>query len=375
MHEIVLRIAASEAAKDRDRLKQLRQALTDLRPVSHYASLPDAEAARIVELVDAALARLGKPSPKPRQTQPRRKLVPLDISSIEQGDLFADPERWPRRPWCTDDLAAGLRIRALRQAVLHPYISANPPHLRVWSLHDIDRSDAAIAWEQAGLPPPAWTAVNRANGHAHSAWGLSAPVLVDGLGARDAPMRYLCAIESLMRERMQADRGFVGLITKNPAWPGWHVLRGPRLTYDLAELAAALPGIEKHRPHRRPELVGLGRNVALFDALRKWAYKGVRAYWGGGLSGWNAWLLAANSQALEMNADLFGGRMLDGREVWHLARSVAKWTWRHFSQANFSAWQAARGAKGGRPATTTANGAPWEAEGVSRATWYRRRGK
>ena len=28
---------------------------------------------------------------------------------------------------------------------------------------------------------------------------------------------------------------------------------------------------------------------------------------------------------------------------------------------------------GGRPATISAHGAPWEAEGISRATWYRRR--
>lgn len=345
MTEILPKIAAAEASKDRARLLQLHQALTDLRPVSHYASLPGAEAASLAELVDAALARIGSPSPKRRQ---RRPVEPLDLAGIEQADLFADPDRWPRRPYCTHDLEAGLRIRSLRQAVLHPYISANPPHLRIWSLHDIDRPGAATAWEAAGLPPPAWTAVNRANGHAHSAWGLSAPVLVDGLGARDAPMRYLAAVESLMRERMQADQGFVGLVTKNPSWPGWQVLRGPRLTYDLAELAAALPGIEKHRPRRRPELVGLGRNVHLFDTVRKWAYKGVRSYWGGGLQGWNAWLSATNSKALEMNADLFGARHLDGREVWHLARSVAKWTWRNFSPEGFSRWQSQAGSKGGK---------------------------
>jgi hypothetical protein len=241
-------------------------------------------------------------------------------------------------------------------------------------LFDIDRSSAASAWEDADLPPPAWTSINRINGHAHSAWGLRAPVLTSGLGARDAPMRYLCAVESLMRERLQADQGFSGLITKNPAHPLWMTLRGPCMVYDLAELAEHLPGLEKHIPKRgRVDNVGLGRNVTLFDTLRQWAYKAIRKHWGGGLQGWNAWLSECNSRALTMNADLFGGKLLDGREVWHIARSVGRWTWQHTTEEGFSAWQSVQGAKGGRPRTTTAEGNPWEAEGISRRTWYRRR--
>ncbi len=264
----------------------------------------------------------------------------------EQLDLFADIGRWPRRPYCTDDLANGLRIRSLAKALTHPYIQANPPHLRVWALFDIDRPAAALAWEDADLPPPTWTAINRQNGHAHSAWGLEVPVLVDGLGARDAPLRYLCAVESLMAERLQADPGFGGLITKNPAHPLWWTLRGPRLSYSLGELAEWLPGLEKHRPKRRaPDQIGLGRNVALFDRVRHWAYRAIRPYWGTGLQGWNAWLSLCNSRALTYNADFL--TPLHGREVWHLARSVAKWTWRNTTAEGFSAWQAAQGRKAG----------------------------
>lgn len=299
------------------------------------------------------------------------------LSRGEQLDLFADISRWPRRPYCTDDLANGLRIRSLAKALTHPYIQANPPNLRVWALFDIDRPAAALAWEDADLPPPTWTAINRQNGHAHSAWGLEVPVLVDGLGARDAPLRYLCAVESLMAERLQADPGFGGLITKNPAHPLWWTLRGPRLSYSLGELAEWLPGLEKHRPKRRaPDQIGLGRNVALFDRVRHWAYRAIRPYWGTGLQGWNAWLSLCNSRALTYNADFL--TPLHGREVWHLARSVAKWTWRNTTAEGFSAWQAAQGRKAGiasgkaRRAGSVTEAAPWVAEGVSRATWYRR---
>ena len=268
------------------------------------------------------------------------------LSHGEQRDLFEDIGRWPRRPYCTDDLANGLRIRSLAKALTQPYIQANPPHLRVWALFDIDRPMAALAWEEADLPPPTWTAVNRENGRAHSAWGLSAPVLVDGLGARDAPLRYLCAVESLMRERLRADNGFAGLVTKNPAHPLWKVFRGPRLAYGLDELGEHLPGLEQHRPKRRtPDQVGLGRNVSLFDRLRRWAYPSIRPYWGGGLQAWNAWLSHCNSRALVYNGDFLVP--LHGREVWHVARSVAKWTWKHTTPEGFSDWQAAQGRKGG----------------------------
>ena len=264
-------------------------------------------------------------------------------TDLKQTELF-DADRWPKRPYCSNELEAGTRIRTLRHALLHPYIQANPPHLRVWSIHDVDRPGAMDAWELAGLPPPSWAAMNRQNGHAHLVYGLSAPVLVDGLGARDAPLRYLCAVESMMREALRADPGYAGLLTKNPAHSLWYTLKGPRLAYDLVELAEYLPGIEKHRPKKRAEEVGLGRNVTLFDALRKWAYKAIKGYEGGGLDGWNAWVAATNSRGLIYNADF--ANPLDGREVWHIAKSVAKWTHRHMSAEGFSVWQAHRSKQG-----------------------------
>jgi len=265
------------------------------------------------------------------------------ILTDAQIDLF-DAGRWPRRPYCTDDLSAGLRIRSLQQALGKRYIQANPPHLRVWSIFDVDRPAGGLAWEDAALPPPAWSSVNRQNGHAHLVWGLSAPVLTGCAAARDAPLRYLCAIESAMRERLQADPGFAGLITKNPAHPDWWTLRGPQSAreYDLAYLAEWIPDIDLHKRRGPVEHVGLGRNVTLFDALRKWAYAAIRQYRGGGLQAWNAWLSACNTRALVYNGDLFGGRLLDGREVWHIAKSVAKWVWRNFSAEKFSAIQSAR---------------------------------
>jgi hypothetical protein len=279
-----------------------------------------------------------------------------DERQPEQLTLF-EPSRWPRRPYCTDDLSAGLRIRSLHQALTRCYLQANPPHLRVWSIHDCDYEGAGIAWELANLPPPSWVAINRENAHAHIVYGLSAPVLVDHLSARDAPLRYLAAIESAMREVLRADQGYSGLITKNPAHPIWKTYRGPRIGYELRELAEALEAIgvdvRKHRPNtaRAAEQAGLGRNCCLFDRLRHWAYVAVRAYRAerkaGQIEAWNRWMSACNTRALEYNGDF--RYPLDGREVWWVARSVAKWVWRMDAQAEreFRARQASKGRKGG----------------------------
>lgn len=349
MESLAEKITKAQEKRDIERLRQLHHALTSSREVSHYAQMPLPEVEEAARMAEEAIARL---TPQKRAKRPAKPQEPLDFSVLElqQSDLFEDVGKWPRRPYCTHDLQAGLKIRTLRHALLHPYIQANPPHLRVWLLHDIDRPGAATAWESAALPPPTWTAINKVNGHAHSAWGITAPVLVDGMGARDAPMRFLAAIEAMMQERLQADPGFGGLITKNPAHPLWLVLRGPRLSYSLGELAEALPGIEKFRPKKAAEKVKVGgvlRNVTLFDTLRRDAYSAIRQYWGCGLHGWNAWLSRCNSRALVMNADLFQ-TPLQGNEVWHVAKSVAKWVWRNFSPDGFSEWQSVQGRKGAK---------------------------
>ena len=93
-------------------------------------------------------------------------------------DLFEDAHRWPRKPYCSVDKTAS-SIRTLQHALKRPYIQANPPHLRVWSIFDVDQPAAALAWEKGNLPPPTWAAVDRQSTKGHLVWGLSVPVLVD----------------------------------------------------------------------------------------------------------------------------------------------------------------------------------------------------
>jgi hypothetical protein len=70
-------------------------------------------------------------------------------------------------------------------------------------------------------------------------------------------------------------------------------------------------------------------------------------------------------------------RALGLSEIRAICKSVAKWTWSHFSEQAFSRRQALRGARraaqmwSGHVAATKTK--PWEARGISRATYYRRK--
>lgn len=267
----------------------------------------------------------------------------------EQIDLF-NPDRWPKKPYCSDDLECGIYPRTLKSAITRRYIQANPPHLRVWSIFDLDYAGAATRWEDENLPAPNWAAVNKDNGHAHVVYGLRAPVLVESPDARQAPIRYLNAVESAFRAKLDGDTGYSGLITKNPAHPLWRTLQGPAQYYELSELAEYVDLQKfKARQGEKVEEIGLGRNVTLFDWLRKWSYRHVRNYQGGGLAGWNRWMSVCNSKALERNGDF--SVPMDGREVWHVAKSVARWTYQRFdvvaSDQRFAQLQAHRGKQGG----------------------------
>ena len=178
----------------------------------------------------------------------------------------------------------------------------------------------------------------------HLAYGLRVPVLTSSMEARQAPLRYLNAVEAAFRAKLQADDGFSGLITKNPAHPLWRTLQGPDLAYELGDLAEWVD-LEHFKPRQGVKVaeVGLGRNVTVFDFVRLWAYKKVREY-KNVRGGFVHWQKAVYDRCMARNGDF--AHPMDNREAYHIARSVAKWTWQRFdleaSDARFSKLQALR---------------------------------
>jgi hypothetical protein len=120
--------------------------------------------------------------------------------------------------------------------------------------------------------------------------------------------------------------------------------------------------------------LGAGRNVTVFDELRQIAYREVRDYKSNGAA-FEVWLGRCEKLALALNMQFPDAMRLS--EVRSIAKSVAKWVWRRFSVERFRARQAHLSKLGnakrwaGHVAESTTK--PWEALGISRRTYYRRK--
>jgi hypothetical protein len=253
----------------------------------------------------------------------------------EQLKLFQD--KLPKRPYATDDFTAGLRILPRQQAIQSKYIQPNHPVFRVWILIDVDRPGAGIDWYDRDAPAPNIVAINPANGHAHLFYGLEFPIYADPLKGSEKALRYAAAVEYGLVKLLDADFGYSGLMAKNPLHEHWMVHTFEQWLYDLEWLAdyVDLPTYADRR-RKMPEY-GLGRNVTLFKRLRQWAYYEVKRYWG---SAFDEFYNAVKVQAEERNTE-FSTPMWRS-EVRHIARSVSKWVWKHFTPEQFSRIQRER---------------------------------
>lgn len=282
------------------------------------------------------------------------------ISRRRQRDIFRGD--LPDRPYCmarVDGRPAGhMRIRPRIIAQRFPYIQINPPWVTVCLTFDIDRDGGAGAWMAAELPEPLASASNRANGHAHLIYALSAPVMT-GPEARRRPVNLMAAIYGAMTERMDADSAYTGLIAKNPLHRGWRNLwsREPA-RYELKFLADWLDDreIDRHWPWKRnrKHLTGVGRNVDTFNAVRLWSYRAIRDYWPVGderfRPAFDAWLDAVICRAESFNAEEYvadpKGPMAFS-ECRAIGKSIAKWTWAHFDPETLAVLKSRAGRRSG----------------------------
>lgn len=266
--------------------------------------------------------------------------LPLAVPGAAPEEVTAEAlglvlERLPRKPYCTDDLAMGTRVLPRRIALHRRYIQLDPPGRIGALVFDVDREHAALAWDDAGLPPPSWTAQSPDSGRAHLGYVLSWPVYRE---PATAPGRYADAIYAACRWRLGADPGYARLLAKNPFSAAWRVHCWRAEPYTLSELAEYVD-LSASVPRRDDDAVCAGgRNVGLFESLRAWAYAAAPRYWRpGGETAWHdAVLDAAQRLAPEVCAGNSRG-LLPWSEIRAVARSVSRWTWRHMTPAGRAA--------------------------------------
>ena len=273
-------------------------------------------------------------------------------------------ENLPYKPYCSDDLGHGIIIRPKRTAIQKQYIQHNPPCLITSLVFDIDRSDAYFAWSDANLPTPTWIAKNRLNGHAHIGYMLSTPVCTTHR-AKQNVIEYLAKIEQAYSLALGADRGYSGLITKNPCHGTWENHIFGVQPYDLNYLADFVELQELKNDLK--EVSGLGRNCMMFDTVRYWAYKAIRAHRG---STFDIWLGKVLEQCQNANGAFI--EPLPYSEVKATAKSIARYCWRKdaYHYQEFIDRQSRKGAIGGRKSKrlpvegSEATTKPWEAMGL-----------
>jgi hypothetical protein len=276
-------------------------------------------------------------------------------------------ESLPLWIFATNNPAKGAFLKPRDAAVSRTHIQPNPERARSWLLFDLDRDDSYFLPEERDLPEPTFIAVNRANGHAHVGYMISGCVTLYE-NSRQQPISLFRDVERGMSMRLGADFSYNHRVCKNPLHKQWETDWQAAKPYDLGRLADFLTSSEKKAS--KGLVIGVGRNCTIFDRLRQDAYREVLDFKKSGRSEADFRALM-ESDALRMNSK-FAAPLVQS-EVKGIAKSVSKWVWEKFSVKAFSERQSARVKKRWSKVQTLAEMKPWEKEGVSRATWYRRR--
>lgn len=247
----------------------------------------------------------------------------------------------PHKPYCSDELSAGLIIRQKKTAIQMPYIQHNPPCFISSLVFDVDTADAYFSWFDANLPTPSWIAKNRLNGHAHVGYMLAIPVCTTH-NAKQKIIEYTAKIQQAYCLALGADHGYSGLITKNPCHTAWENHIFDVQPYELGYLADFVELKELKTDLK--EVSGLGRNCMMFDTVRFWAYEAIRAFISGSPDSWYAEVLK-----VAINANGAFLEPLPYSEVKATAKSIARWVWRNHTEAHakFIERQTVKGRKGG----------------------------
>src|SRR6478672_13149745 len=255
-------------------------------------------------------------------------------------------------------------------AILLPHPQPNAPTLKRWMVFDLDHTASYFQPEERHFLEPNFIAVNRKNGHAHVGYCLADPVSA-GAKSSDKALSFFQDVERGIRKRLGGDPSYQGFLCKNPCHTNWEVDWQAVRPYDLHRLNDCLDKKDKIKPRKGHECDGFGRNCTLFNDLRKISYSEALKFKKDNRTFAEfAQFVEGASLALNLQFPV----PLHVAEAKGVARSVAKWIWPRFDVEKFSRKQSLRVSKRWEKVQTLVQQKPWEADGVSRATWYRRRG-
>lgn len=259
-------------------------------------------------------------------------MVVEEEEKAPQTQLELFEQNLPKKPYCTDE-KGWLQIRSKATAITKKYIQHNQPSMVHWLVYDYDKSGALDFIGQNQLPAPNIIAINPKNGNSHLFYRLADAVCKSNF-ARLKPLALLAKIDFVMTAKLEADAGYQGFISKNPLHSHWIVQEVNKQAWNLSDFLEWID-LPKRLP-KRANVEGLGRNCTLFEKARLWAYSEVLAY---RLAGQRERFDQAVLGYCEIVNQGFP-EPLRFAEVRSTAKSISRWTWRHYTGASKSpeAW-------------------------------------
>ncbi len=257
------------------------------------------------------------------------------IRDIQQHITLSELyKRFPKKPYCSDDLSFGVTIRILPIALTYAYIQQNHPLFINTLVFDVDHrvvdpNTLEAVWDSADLPPPNLVAQTPESGRGHLFYFLADGVpLTDA--ARRKPIEFLADIQKVYTKLLKADPGYSDFICKNPFNEKWVLWELHANSYALNELASFADMSLARRSNKNTttvDVTGLGRNCSIFEIARRWSYKNINDYWAPG--GFERWLDAVTQKCESINSEF--ATPLFFPEIRGIAKSIAKWTWRRIT--------------------------------------------
>jgi hypothetical protein len=286
------------------------------------------------------------------------------MSCLRRANLDALYPYLPARLHCADEYDAGMFVEPRHVAIGKQHNEFNRLASLDWMLFDYDRSDLLDKLERSNLDMPNFIAINPESGHGHFAYRLGRPVLRFA-SSRRHPIDYAAGVQRGIMRRVGTDPRFTGKLSKNPAHLKWRVRWFSTAPFSLEQLARDLDKCEMAAASKLALEIWEGRNVGIFEALRKSGYGIVRQHWGN-FDGFRAHMMG---DAVEINSEL--ATPLSPAEIRSIVKSVCNWIWARFDEQKFRCAQRRAINRRWSGKVIAATTKPWRAMGVSRATYYR----
>lgn len=258
---------------------------------------------------------------------------------MQQLKLFQN--HLPQKARSCDDFDVDNKVRYITDAIRKRYIQPNDFNSTQWLVFDIDRAVCPDSIRNDNLAPePTIFVRNPKNGHAHLFYLLKTPVHQNSNSSQKA-VQFAAAVEYGLAIKLDADMSYVGMLAKNALHADWEVLHTVPQAYELHELAESVDTKLLNKPLKERINYGMSRNCSLFEEVSRWAYTAIRQGW----PEYEQWHKAVLARTEMLNSQL--QKPMDYAEYKHIAKSITKFTQKHFSKQGFVEWQSRQGKKGG----------------------------